>query len=141
MITHPETSINVFVVHPDSTYGPATLPVVDGTVFRGLQETVGGYIQPVTFDTSDGELDLWLDEDGLAKRHSVNLLAMWITARLRGSRHSFSEPLLGTGVFAATDHEGNTRSLTPAMLHELERLVDLFNNGTIPVVRHPEVSI
>ena len=132
MTTHPETSISVFVVHPDGTHEAKTLPVDGGMALRGLQEAVGGYIQPLTFDTTDGELDLWLDEDGMAKRLEINLMAMWVTARLRCSRKPFSEPLLGAGVFTASDKEGNTRSLTPAMLRELERLADGYSRVELP---------
>jgi hypothetical protein len=38
----------------------------------------------------------------------------------------------GTGVLAFGDEEGNTRSLTPAMLAELHRLVERFKRVKIP---------
>lgn len=141
MTTHPETSITVFVVHPNGTHETKNLPIGGGTALRGLQGAVGGFIERIGFDTTDGYLDLWVDEDGMPKRLSLNLMAMWITARLRGSRKPFSAPILGTGVFTASDEDGNTRSLTPAMLRELERLADSFTCVRIPAARRPGVHV
>lgn len=132
MTHHPEPSITVFVVHPNGGYEEKSLPVDDGSTLRELQQEVGGYIERISFDTTDGDLDLWVNEEGMLQRLDINLMAMWLTARLRGSRRPFTEPILGTGVFASGDEEGNTRSLTPAMLAELHRLVEGFKRVKIP---------
>lgn len=86
----------------------------DNDTLKHLQGEVGGYIELVSLA---GGLDLYLDEDGITKGLSPN-----VVGSLVASTHGFNQGsfLLGPVVLTGgTDDEGETLGLTEAQVASL----------------------
>lgn len=84
-----------------------------------LQEAVGGYIERVPVDMKH-DLDLWVNEEGLLLRKPLN--------GILSSVHSIGvervELLVGDGVFACHDEEGETIGIEENIA---DSLVEMLN--------------
>ena len=88
-----------------------------------LQSAVGGYIERVSVPMVRGK-DLFVNEDGIAEKLPINKkLTRFIQPRIRFTM----ETILGDGVFAAHDGEGNITGLTEAQCMDLVKAVALAN--------------
>ena len=88
-----------------------------------LQRAVGGYIERVPVPMVRGN-DLFVNEDGIALKLPINeKLTRFVQKRIR----STIVTILGDGVFAAHDGEGNTIGLTEAQCADIEKAIALAN--------------
>ena len=112
--------------HNEPTY--LVKVATDGTIRREaftpdnslkqLQAAVGGWIERVDYEKND--LDLYVNEEGKLEGLPYNRV---LTVH---SRH-FHDPLVGNGVYAAHDDEGNTLGLTEQECAQLEK--ELIESG------------
>ena len=90
---------------------------------KQLQSAVGGCIERVPVPMVRGR-DLFVNEDGIAEKLPINeKLTRFVQLRIRFTIVT----LLGDGVFAAHDGDGNTIGLTEAQCDDLEKAIALAN--------------
>ena len=88
-----------------------------------LQSAVGGFIERVPVPMVNGK-DLLVNEDGIAEKLPINVkLTSFVQPRMRPAYVT----ILGDGVFAAHDGDGNTIGLTEAQCDDLEKAIALAN--------------
>ena len=86
-----------------------------------LQSAVGGFLERVPVLMVTGH-DLFVNEDGISEKLPFNEK---LTRFVRGRTRNSLMELLGDGVFAAHDEEGNTLGLTEEECDDLERAIAL----------------
>ena len=85
-----------------------------------LQSAVGGFIERVPVALV-GQKDLYVNEDGRQKKLPYNEK---LTAFVNCRRRNMPIDLVGDGVFAAHNGEGETRGLTEAECADLEKAIE-----------------
>ena len=86
-----------------------------------LRAAVRGYIERVPVLMVTGH-DLFVNEDGISEKLPFNEK---LTRFVRGRTRNSLMEILGDGVFAAHDEEGNTLGLTEEECDDLERAIAL----------------
>lgn len=84
-----------------------------------LQRAVGGYIERVPIPMVRGR-DLFVNEDGIAERLPQNWL-LTLMARKRTQNSCYG--IVGNGVYAAHDKDGETVGLTEAECDDIEYML------------------
>jgi hypothetical protein len=110
--------ITTVTLGTDGSFTEATqLP--EESELRHLQRQVGGYIEVVSLAAN---LDLYVDEDGMAKRLEPNFLGTLIADAYGFNQGS---PLLGPVVFTGgVNRAGNTKSLDATQVELLRGLAN-----------------
>lgn len=84
-----------------------------------LQAAVGGYIERVPIPMVKGH-DLFVDEDGIGKRLAWNVPLSLVARNLT---HNPCYGIVGNGVYAAHDGEGETIGLTKDECESIEQML------------------
>lgn len=119
MTTQPTTRpawLPALVVRPDHTLSHVTLDAAE--VLRGLYATIGCELVDVV--RLAGNLDMWIDDEGLITGQPVNFPA----SRIARSYEYDDQPYFGTAVFTGgADSMGATLGLTLDVSHHLTGLL------------------
>ncbi len=75
-----------------------------GKSYELIKNTVGGLIEVVRLENAD----LWVNENGIAERLPLNLIATALYSDTFGA----TNPILGDTIITASDDEGETIGLT-----------------------------
>ena len=101
-------SISIVVKEPNKK---PEIRTIDGSL-EEMQKIVGGYIESVSIS---GNIDLWVNEDGLAEKLPFNLYARDI-------------PLFGTIFAAAHNEEGDMISLNKNQITQMIGLLESWSD-------------
>jgi hypothetical protein len=112
-----------FKIVPDSlNLSPVFIEEEDGSHLTALYRELEARTVDV-ISLSHG-IDLWVDDEGLlVSEPQINVFMEYLIAALTGGR--LTQRLVGTGVFLATNEEGNTVSLNPEQVSALNEAKDL----------------
>lgn len=96
LVITPQGEINDEVISTDS----------DGITLRGLYRLIECQTDSVV--RLDGEIDMWVDDEGALNGSLINPFASWVAVQLGAPPQLY----LGNALFASFDAEGSTTSLT-----------------------------
>lgn len=120
------------VVDTSGEASPVDLPT--GPTLTFLQTMVGGTVDVIRFGAIPGtdlELDLWVNDEGAINGSGINP----VLSALASFLHDMPFPVYGSGVFAASDGNGDT---VPLPFPVVETLVRTIRGITVPVPMHTD---
>lgn len=107
-VTEAPSAITIVTARVDA---PALVQSFDGSL-AAMQKLVGGYIECVHVDVIPG-VDLWINEDGIARRLPHNFdLPVNLPAERRAPGKTAFHRIFGDAFFARSNDEGEMVSLT-----------------------------
>lgn len=96
---------------------------VDCSDVNTTYDLIKKYVKDTITCCSVGELDIWVDDEGLLKSLDLNII---IKRSRTPEVTNYDTVLVGPAVFASHDEEGETISLTPAAQKILDNMKPAF---------------